>query len=33
LGFGKGMDDEIEQQMKRVAKDFGVELQHDVFDG
>jgi aarF domain-containing kinase len=32
-GLGKGMDDEIEQQMKRVAKDFGVELQHEVFDG
>jgi aarF domain-containing kinase len=32
-GFGKGMDDEIEQQMKRMAKDFGVELQHGVFEG
>jgi aarF domain-containing kinase len=32
-GFGRGMDDEIEQQMKKMAKDFGVELQHDVFDG
>jgi aarF domain-containing kinase len=32
-GLGKGMDDEIEQQMKRVAKDFGVELQHGVFEG
>ncbi|KAF2422630.1 ABC1 domain protein [Tothia fuscella] len=32
-GLGKGMDDEIEQVMKRTAKDFGVELQHDIFDG
>jgi aarF domain-containing kinase len=32
-GLGKGMDDEIEQQMKRMAKDFGVELQHGVFEG
>ena len=33
LGFGKGMDDEIEEQMRRMAKDFGVELQHGVFEG
>ena len=32
-GLGEGMDDEIEAQMKRMAKDFGVELQHNVFDG
>lgn len=32
-GFGKGMDDEIEEQMKRMAKGFGVELQHGVFEG
>jgi aarF domain-containing kinase len=33
LGFGKGMEEEIEEQMRRMAKDFGVELQHGVFEG
>ncbi|TVY64298.1 ABC1 family protein, partial [Lachnellula suecica] len=34
LGYGKGMDDDIERQMRFLAKDqFGVELQHDVFEG
>jgi aarF domain-containing kinase len=33
LGLGLGMDDEIEQRMKRMAKGFGVELNHNVFDG
>jgi aarF domain-containing kinase len=32
-GWGKGMDDEIEQIMQARAKDFGVELQHGVFEG
>ncbi|ORY67706.1 ABC1 family-domain-containing protein [Pseudomassariella vexata] len=33
LGWGGGMEDEVELRMKEVAKDYGVELQHDVFDG
>ncbi|KAG0650509.1 abc1 family [Hyphodiscus hymeniophilus] len=34
FGFGDGMEDEIEKQMRFIAKDqFGVELQHDVFEG
>lgn len=33
LGWGKGMEDEIEARMKVMAKDFGVELQHEVFTG
>lgn len=34
LGWGKGMDDDLERQMRFLAKDqFGFELQHDVFEG
>jgi aarF domain-containing kinase len=33
FGLGKGMEDDIEQQMKSMAKGFGVELNHGVFDG
>ncbi|PHH84068.1 hypothetical protein CDD83_2549 [Cordyceps sp. RAO-2017] len=33
LGLGGGMEDEMEQRMKDVAHDYGIELQHDVFDG
>ncbi|KAF2669680.1 ABC1-domain-containing protein [Microthyrium microscopicum] len=33
LGFGGGMEDELEARLRTVAKDFGVELQHGVFDG
>lgn len=33
LGIGGGMEDEIEAQMRNMAKGFGVELQHDVFQG
>lgn len=33
LGMGTGMEDEMEARMKRVAKDFGVELNHGVFEG
>lgn len=33
LGIGGGMEDDIEQQMKHMAKDFGVELNHGVFEG
>ena len=28
-----GMEDELEAQMKSMAKDFGVELNHNVFEG
>lgn len=33
LNLGGGMEDEVEARMKDMAKDFGVELQHDVFEG
>lgn len=33
LGFGGGMEDEMEARMKDMAKEFGVELQHEVFEG
>lgn len=33
LGRGKGMDDEVEQQMRRMAKDYGIEMNHSVFEG
>lgn len=33
FGFGGGMEDEIEAQMKTMAKDFGVELNHSMFEG
>lgn len=33
LGLGGGMEDEVEARMRDVAKDFGVELQHEVFEG
>lgn len=34
LGLGGGMEDDLEKQMRLLAKDqFGVELQHGVFDG
>lgn len=33
LGLGMGFEDEMEARMKDVAKDFGVDLQHNVFDG
>ncbi|KAK0613152.1 ABC1 family-domain-containing protein [Bombardia bombarda] len=33
LGRGGGMEDEVEARMKDMAKDFGVELQHDLFEG
>lgn len=33
LGRGGGMEDEVEARMRSVAKEFGVELQHDVFEG
>ena len=33
LGMDGGMEDEIEDQMRKMAKGFGVELNHAVFDG
>lgn len=34
FGFGGGMEDDLEKQMRYIAKDqFGVELQHSVFEG
>lgn len=33
VGVGQGMEDDIEAQMKVMAKDFGVELNHGVFEG
>jgi aarF domain-containing kinase len=34
VGRGQGMEDDIEEQMKSMAKrDFGVELNHQLFDG
>lgn len=33
FGRGGGMEDDLEGQMRVMAKDFGVELNHGVFDG
>ncbi|KAI1851920.1 hypothetical protein JX266_002773 [Neoarthrinium moseri] len=33
LGLGGGMEDEVEARMRAMAKDFGVELQHEIFEG
>ncbi|PFH59455.1 hypothetical protein XA68_12287 [Ophiocordyceps unilateralis] len=33
LGLGGGMEDEMERRMKDVAQGYGIELQHDVFEG
>ena len=33
FGMGGGMEDDLELSMKRVAKDFGVDLNHGVFEG
>ncbi|KAG6038820.1 hypothetical protein E4U41_003626 [Claviceps citrina] len=33
LGLGGGMEDEMESRMRGMAQDYGIELQHDVFDG
>jgi len=34
LGLGDGMEDDMEKQLRVIAKDtFGVELQHSVFEG
>ncbi|KAF1838762.1 ABC1-domain-containing protein [Decorospora gaudefroyi] len=33
VGVGRGMEDDIEAHMRVMAKDFGVELNHGVFEG
>ena len=33
LGKGKGMDDDMEQHMRKMAKEYGIEMQHGVFEG
>ncbi len=33
FGAGGGMEDDMEAQMQRVAKGYGLELNHSVFDG
>jgi len=33
FGKGKGMDDDIDAQMRKMAKDYGVEMQHSMFEG
>ncbi|KAJ4286698.1 hypothetical protein N0V90_012950 [Kalmusia sp. IMI 367209] len=33
VGVGRGMEEDIEAHMRVMAKDFGVDLQHGVFEG
>ena len=33
FGRGKGMDDDMEEQMAKMAKDYGIEMNHKVFEG
>lgn len=33
LGLGGGMDEEIEERMRKMAKGMGIELNHGVFEG
>lgn len=33
FGSGKGMDDEMEGHMRKMMKDYGVEMNHSVFEG
>ncbi|KAH0497151.1 hypothetical protein TgHK011_004480 [Trichoderma gracile] len=33
LGLGGGMEDEMERRMKNMAHEYGIELQHEVFEG
>ncbi|KAL8296834.1 hypothetical protein RB597_006108 [Gaeumannomyces tritici] len=33
LGLGGGMEDEVEARMRQMAGEYGVELQHNVFEG
>jgi aarF domain-containing kinase len=33
LGKGKGMDDDVEEHVRKMAKDYGINMQHGVFEG
>lgn len=33
LGRGMGMENEMEEQMRRMARDYGIEMNHSVFEG
>lgn len=33
IGRGKGMDDDMEESMRKMAKEYGIEMQHSVFEG
>ena len=33
MGFGGSMEAEIEERMRVMAKDMGIELNHEVFSG
>jgi len=33
FGRGKGMDDDMEKMMRGMAKDYGIEMNHSVFEG
>ncbi|KAG6076343.1 hypothetical protein E4U16_002840 [Claviceps sp. LM84 group G4] len=33
LGLGGGMEDEMENRMRDMAQDYGIELQHEIFEG
>jgi aarF domain-containing kinase len=33
LGRGKGMDDDMDEAMRKMAKEYGIEMQHGVFEG
>lgn len=33
LGRGKGLEDDMEQHMRQIAKDYGIEMNHSVFEG
>lgn len=33
FGRGKGMDDDMDNAMRKMAKDYGIEMQHSVFEG
>lgn len=33
MGRGRGMDDDMEESMRKMAKEYGIEMQHGVFEG
>jgi aarF domain-containing kinase len=33
LGRGKGMDDDLDEATRKMAKEYGIEMQHGVFEG